>query len=267
MRPRLSFARDLPASPRAARFDGAPGCSTAACPRANPTDVKGATFVVGVALQVLVSASGADWREQFGHVTRSGAHSSWPARGAALIARPWNPDLHAPTGILPPLLALTRSVAGGPQVRLRALQLVGSIARDPDARPEMVLGGWPAACAKALEARPRPDHTDAETKEFIYTRETWQYLDEAMTEAVLKMPVPPPPDPDRESIPDCEPSSLSLFPSPSSPGRPSPSPLVWRRAPEAGERDATEGWISPPPARRTGTDRWFAFAASSLGRI
>ena len=66
----------------------------------------------------------------------------------------------------------------------------------------MVLGGWPAACAKALEARPRPDHTDAETKEFIYTRETWQYLDEAMTEAVLKMPVPPPPDPDRESNPD-----------------------------------------------------------------
>ena len=212
---------------------------------ANPTDVKGATFVVGVALQVLVSASGADWREQFGHVTRSGAHSSWPARGAALIARPWNPDLHAPTGILPPLLALTRSVAGGPQVRLRALQLVGSIARDPDARPEMVLGGWPAACAKALEARPRPDHTDAETKEFIYTRETWQYLDEAMTEAVLKMPVPPPPDPDRESNPDCEPSSPSPFPSPSSPGRPSPSPLVWRRAPEAGERDATE--VDFPP--------------------
>ena len=212
---------------------------------ANPTDVKGATFVVGVALQVLVSASGADWREQFGHVTRSGAHSSWPARGAALIARPWNPDLHAPTGILPPLLALTRSVAGGPQVRLRALQLVGSIARDPDARPEMVLGGWPAACAKALEARPRPDHTDAETKEFIYTRETWQYLDEAMTEAVLKMPVPPPPDPDRESNPDGEPSSPSPFPSPSSPGRPSPSPLVWRRAPEAGERDATE--VDFPP--------------------
>ena len=208
---------------------------------ANPTDVKGATFVVGVALQVLVSASGADWREQFGHVTRSGAHASWPARGAALIARPWNPDLHAPTGILPPLLALTRSVAGGPQVRLRALQLAGSIARDHDARPEMVLGGWPAACAKALEARPRPDHTDAETKEFIYTRETWQYLDEAMTEAVLKMPVPPRPDPDSGSVPDPDPDP----PSPSSPGRPSPPPLVWRRAPEAGERDATEADFPP----------------------
>ena len=62
---------------------------------ANPTDVKGATPVGAPAL-----LSGADWREQFGHVTRSGAHSSRPARGAALIARPWNPDLHAPTGIL-----------------------------------------------------------------------------------------------------------------------------------------------------------------------
>ena len=47
------------------------------------------------------------------------------------------------------------------------------------------------------------------------------------------------------AFPDCEPSSLSLFPSPSSPGRPSPSPLVWRRAPEAGERDATE--VDFPP--------------------
>ena len=163
----------------------------------------------------------------------------------ALIARPWNPDLHAPTGILPPLLALTRSVAGGPQVRLRALQLVGSIARDParDRRWSSAVG-LPRA-PRLARARPRPDHTDAETKEFIYTRETWQYLDEAMTEAVLKMPVPPPPDPDRESNPDGEPSSPSPFPSPSSPGRPSPSPLVWRRAPEAGERDATE--VDFPP--------------------
>ena len=58
---------------------------------ANPTDVKGATFVVGVALQVLVSASGADWREQFGHVTRSGANpasflASWIASPPASVS-------------------------------------------------------------------------------------------------------------------------------------------------------------------------------------
>ena len=50
-----------------------------------PAEVKGAVFVVGVALQVLLSCSGADHRQQFGHVARDGSHLRWPVRGAALV--------------------------------------------------------------------------------------------------------------------------------------------------------------------------------------
>ena len=42
-----------------------------------------------------------------------------------MVGRPWKPDIATPTGILPPLLALTRSASAGPQVRMRALQLAG----------------------------------------------------------------------------------------------------------------------------------------------
>jgi hypothetical protein len=41
----------------------------------NPQDVKHAIFVVTVVLQVLISGSGADHRQQFGHISRSGAHT------------------------------------------------------------------------------------------------------------------------------------------------------------------------------------------------
>ena len=151
----------------------------------HPGDVKAATFTVGVALQILISVSGADHAQQFGHVTRSGAHEAWPKRGSALIKRGWNPDMWTPTGILPPLLRLACAQAAGTQIRLRALQLAGSVARDASARKEMVAGGWLDVAWRALEHRPRPDHTDLETKEFIYTRETWQFLRETL---------PPPPD-------------------------------------------------------------------------
>ena len=146
----------------------------------HPGDVKAATFTVGVALQILISVSGADHAQQFGHVTRSGAHEAWPRRGRALIARRWTPDMWTPTGILPPLLRLARAQAAGAQIRLRALQLAGSVARDAAAREEMVAGGWLDVAWRALEHRPRPDHTESETKEFIYTRETWQFLQETL---------------------------------------------------------------------------------------
>ena len=72
-----------------------------------------------------------------------------------------------------------RAQAAGAQIRLRALQLAGSVARDAAAREEMVAGaGWTRR--RALEHRPRPDHTESETKEFIYTRETWQFLRETL---------------------------------------------------------------------------------------
>ena len=151
----------------------------------HPGDVKAATFTVGVALQILISVSGADHAQQFGHVTRSGAHEAWPRRGRALIAQRWTPDMWTPTGILPPLLRLARAQAAGAQIRLRALQLAGSVARDAAAREEMVAGGWLDVAWRALEHRPRPDHTESETKEFIYTRETWQFLRETL-------PAPPP---------------------------------------------------------------------------
>ena len=146
----------------------------------HPGDVKAATFTVGVALQILISVSGADHAQQFGHVTRSGAHEAWPRRGRALIAQRWTPDMWTPTGILPPLLRLARAQAAGAQIRLRALQLAGSVARDAAAREEMVAGGWLDVAWRALEHRPRPDHTESETKEFIYTRETWQFLRETL---------------------------------------------------------------------------------------
>ena len=148
-----------------------------------PAEVKGAVFVVGVALQVLLSCSGADHRQQFGHVARDGSHLRWPVRGAALVRTAWTPDVDAPTGVVPALLRLARSRAGGPQTRLRALQVLGSLARDDDALPTMIDAGCRARCAEALAARPRPGLTDAETKEFICARETWQFLDERVTSA------------------------------------------------------------------------------------
>ena len=152
----------------------------------HPGDVKAATFTVGVALQILISVSGADHAQQFGHVTRSGAHEAWPKRGNSLTKRRWAPDMWTPTGILPPLLRLARGgSSGSAQIRLRALQLAGSVARDAAAREEMVAGGWLDVAWRALEHRPRPDHTASETKEFIYTRETWQFLQETL---------PPPPE-------------------------------------------------------------------------
>lgn len=79
----------------------------------HPGDVKAATFTVGVALQILISVSGADHAQQFGHVTRGGSHEAWPKRGSAVIARRWKPDMWTPTGILPPLLRLARAQAVG----------------------------------------------------------------------------------------------------------------------------------------------------------
>ena len=52
-----------------------------------PAEVKGAVFVVGVALQVLLSCSGADHRQQFGHVARDGSHLRWPSAAPRSCAR------------------------------------------------------------------------------------------------------------------------------------------------------------------------------------
>ena len=150
----------------------------------NPQHVKASTFTVGITLQILISVSGADHRQQFGHVTRNGEHHDWPTRGAELVQHHgWSCDMWTPTGILPPLLHLTRSHSAGPQIRLRALQLAGSIARDPGSLSEMLKGGWLDVSVKALEHRPRPDHTEQETKEFIYQRETWQFLRDTLLAA------------------------------------------------------------------------------------
>ena len=57
----------------------------------HPGDVKAATFTVGVALQILISVSGADHAQQFGHVTRSGAHAETRLRHVRASARHgWN---------------------------------------------------------------------------------------------------------------------------------------------------------------------------------
>ena len=84
---------------------------------------------------------------------------------------------------------------------------VGSIARDGRAVPALVRGGWPAVCGKALEARPRPDFNDAETKQFVYERETWQFLDEAMSECITVAGLRPDDDDEPAGVGTCEPSS------------------------------------------------------------
>jgi hypothetical protein len=136
-------------------------------------------FTTAAALQVLVSASGGDHRATFGHTSRDGSHERWPVRGYALCAQPWPPTVLAPTGILPPLLALTRRKHAGPQVWMRALQLAGSIARSDDAVVhEMSRTGWPEVCASVVTANPDPDFTEAQSREFVVEREVWQWLDE-----------------------------------------------------------------------------------------
>jgi hypothetical protein len=94
----------------------------------------------------------------------------------------------------------------------------------------MVAGGWLDVAWRALEHRPRPDHTEQETKEFIYTRETWQFLQETLpapedagrTEGVLRA------RPRRErASDDASPSHAT-------------EAAHDRVATEAGEREATE---------------------------
>ena len=112
-------------------------------------------FTTAAALQVLVSASGGDHRATFGHTSRDGSHERWPKRGYELCHARWPPTVLAPTGILPPLLALTQAKTAGPQVWMRALQLAGSIARCDDAvAHEMARTGWPRVCAKVVRAMP-----------------------------------------------------------------------------------------------------------------
>ena len=136
-------------------------------------------FTTAAALQVLVSASGGDHRATFGHTSRDGSHERWPKRGYALCHARWPPTVLAPTGILPPLLALTRAKSAGPQVWMRALQLAGSIARDDDAvAHEMARTGWPRVCAEVVKAIPdQTDWDEARAREFVVEREVWQWLD------------------------------------------------------------------------------------------
>ena len=135
-------------------------------------------FTTAAALQVLVSASGGDHRATFGHTSRDGSHERWPKRGYALCHARWPPTVLAPTGILPPLLALTRAKTAGPQVWMRALQLAGSIARCDDAvAHEMARTGWPRVCAEVVKAIPDQAWDEARAREFIVEREVWQWLD------------------------------------------------------------------------------------------
>jgi len=135
-------------------------------------------FTTAAALQVLVSASGGDHRATFGHTSRDGSHERWPKRGYALCHARWAPTVLAPTGILPPLLALTRAKTAGPQVWMRALQLAGSIARCDDAvAHEMTRTGWPRVCAEVVKAIPDQAWDEARAREFIVEREVWQWLD------------------------------------------------------------------------------------------
>ena len=145
----------------------------------DPMRMREDVFTTAAALQVLVSASGGDHRATFGHTSRDGSHERWPVRGYALCAQPWPPTVLAPTGILPPLLALTRCKHAGPQVWMRALQLAGSIARSDDALVhEMARTGWPEVCASVVTANPDPDFTETQSREFVVEREVWQWLDE-----------------------------------------------------------------------------------------
>ena len=145
----------------------------------DPMRMREDVFTTAAALQVLVSASGGDHRATFGHTSRDGSHERWPVRGYDLCAKPWPPTVLAPTGILPPLLALTRCKHAGPQVWMRALQLAGSIARSDDAVVhEMARTGWPEVCASVVTANPDPDFTETQSREFVVEREVWQWLDE-----------------------------------------------------------------------------------------
>ena len=135
-------------------------------------------FTTAAALQVLVSASGGDHRATFGHTSRDGSHERWPKRGYELCHARWPPTVLAPTGILPPLLALTQAKTAGPQVWMRALQLAGSIARCDDAvAHEMARTGWPRVCAEVVKAIPDQAWDEARAREFIVEREVWQWLD------------------------------------------------------------------------------------------
>ena len=135
-------------------------------------------FTTAATLQVLVSASGGDHRATFGHTSRDGSHERWPKRGYELCHARWPPTVLAPTGILPPLLALTQAKTAGPQVWMRALQLAGSIARCDDAvAHEMARTGWPRVCAKVVRAIPDQAWDETRAREFVVEREVWQWLD------------------------------------------------------------------------------------------
>jgi len=153
-------------------------------------------FTTAAALQVLVSASGGDHRATFGHTSRDGSHERWPKRGYELCHARWPPTVLAPTGILPPLLALTRAKSAGPQVWMRALQLAGSIARDDDAvAHEMARTGWPRVCAEVVKAIPdQTDWDEARAREFVVEREVWQWLDARFAALVSLTSEKPPPD-------------------------------------------------------------------------
>ncbi len=142
-------------------------------------------FTTAAALQVLVSASGGDHRATFGHTSRDGSHERWPKRGYELCHARWPPTVLAPTGILPPLLALTQAKTAGPQVWMRALQLAGSIARCDDAvAHEMARTGWPRVCAKVVKAMPDQAWDETRAREFVVEREVWQWLDARLTACV-----------------------------------------------------------------------------------
>lgn len=153
-------------------------------------------FTTAAALQVLVSASGGDHRATFGHTSRDGSHERWPKRGYELCHARWPPTVLAPTGILPPLLALTRAKSAGPQVWMRALQLAGSIARDDDAvAHEMARTGWPRVCAEVVKAIPdQTDWDEARAREFVVEREVWQWLDARFAALVSLTSEKPPPN-------------------------------------------------------------------------
>jgi hypothetical protein len=248
--------------------------------RAGGARARPLTHLQAATLQILVSVSGADHRSQFGHRSRDGSHLEWPTRrGLALATRRWRPDVDVPTGLLPPLLALATETDArtAPQVRMRALQLAGSLTRDARVPPRMVAGGWPTAAAKALERRPRPDFSEDESKMFVYEREAWQRVDEACAgvepengeegeddddedaadedrragsreagaSAAAAAPASGPgpgPGPGARVLPTPPPSR------PLTREAPAPEPLTWRVMPEAGERELEDGDLAASDA-------------------
>ena len=143
----------------------------------HPGDVKAATFTVGVALQILISVSGADHAQQFGHVTRSGAHEAWPRRGRALIAQvdAGHVDAHRDPAAAAALRARKRRRADPPP-RAAARRQRGARRGGAGGDGRRGLAGRRLARAGAPPA-PGPRVGDQGVH---YTRETWQFLRETL---------------------------------------------------------------------------------------